>query len=75
MKKEDIDKSNILAVIAFLKEKEKLKDKKTRWRKITDLDLLGKITSKKVVNPKKNGDKVESFRMQEEFGPKKRIKP
>jgi hypothetical protein len=40
------------------------------------IDNLRLSTNKKVIKKtKKNGDKVDSFRMQEEFGPKKRIKP
>ena len=76
MKNINIDKSNMIAILNFIKEQEKVKDNEKKWRKATEMDILGKITNKKVVkDSKKNGDKVESFRMQEEFGPKKRIKP
>ena len=90
MKKNKIQYSNMLAILNFIKEQEKVKDKEKKWRKATEMDILGKITNtqgvlidnrrlstnKKVIKKtKKNGDKVESFRMQEEFGPKKRIKP
>ena len=76
MKNINIDKSNMIAILNFIKEQEKVKDNEKKWRKATEMDILGKITNKKVVkDPKKNSDKVTSFRMQEEFGPKKRIKP
>ena len=76
MKNINIDKSNMIAILNFIKEQENVKDNEKKWRKATEMDILGKITNKKVVkDPKKNGDKVTSFRMQEEFGPKKRIKP
>jgi hypothetical protein len=90
MKNINIDKSNMIAILNFIKEQEKVKDNEKKWRKATEMDILGKITNtqgvlidnrrlstnKKVVkDSKKNGDKVTSFRMQEEFGPKKRIKP
>ena len=76
MKNVNIDKSNMIAILNFIKEQEKVKDKEKKWRKATEMDILGKITNKKVVkDSKKNSDKVTSFRMQEEFGPKKRIKP
>ena len=87
MKNINIDKSNMIAILNFIKEQEKVKDNEKKWRKATEMYILGKITNtqgvlidnrrlstnKKVV--KKNGDKLSSFRMQEEFGPKKRIKP
>ena len=76
MKNINIDKSNMIAILNFIKEQEKVKDNEKKWRKATEMDILGKITNKKVVkDPKKKSDKVTSFRMQEEFGPKKRIKP
>ena len=76
MKNINIDKSNMIAILNFIKEQEKVKDNEKKWRKATEMDILGKITNKKVVkDTKKNSDKVASFRMQEEFGPKKRIKP
>ena len=76
MKNINIDKSNMIAILNFIKEQENVKDNEKKWRKATEMDILGKITNKKVVkDPKKNSDKVTSFRMQEEFGPKKRIKP
>jgi hypothetical protein len=89
MKKNKIQYSNMLAILNFIKEQENNTDSGKKWRKATEMDILGKITNtqgvlidnrrlstnKKVVKKKKNGDKVESFRMQEEFGPKKRIKP
>jgi len=76
MKNVNIDKSNMIAILNFIKEQENVKDNEKKWRKATEMDILGKITNKKVVkDTKKNSDKVTSFRMQEEFGPKKRIKP
>ena len=42
-------------------------------RKATLNDLM--IKSKNKSNNKTNNDQIKSFRMQEEFGPKKRIKP
>ena len=90
MKKNKIQYSNMLAILNFIKEHENNTDSGKGWRKATEMDILGKITNtqgvlidnrrlstnKKVVkDSKKNGDKVTSFRMQEEFGPKKRIKP
>ena len=90
MKKNKIQYSNMLAILNFIKEHENNTDSGKGWRKATEMDILGKITNtqgvlidnlrlstnKKVIKKtKKNGDKVDSFRMQEEFGPKKRIKP
>ena len=82
MKNINIDKSNMIAILNFIKEQEKVKDNEKKWRKATQIDILGKITNTQGVlidnrrlSTKKNGDKVTSFRMQEEFGPKKRIKP
>ena len=76
MNKKNIDKANMTALLNFIKEQEKIIDGKKKWRKVTEMDILGKVTNKKVIKEaKKNGSKVASFRMQEEFGPKKRIKP
>ena len=50
-----------------------IKSKKTiNSRKVSIEDLM-KIPNNKLGNHK--NDKIKSFRMQEEFGPKKRIKP
>jgi len=50
-----------------------IKSKKTvNSRKVTIEDLMN-IPNNKIGNNKNN--KIKSFRMQEEFGPKKRIKP
>jgi hypothetical protein len=76
MNKRNLDHYKILSVIKFLNEKEKLRDNEKKWKRVTEVDLFGKVKNKKkVINPKKNGEKVSAFRMQEEFGPKKRIKP
>ena len=71
-----INKSNMNAILNFIKYQEKLKDNDNRLRKATEMDIFGKINNNNVLKETKNkGDKVASFRMQEEFGPKKRIKP
>ena len=93
MKNINIDKSNMIAILNFIKEQEKVKDNEKKWRKATEMDILGKITNTQGVlidnrrlstntqgvlidnRRLSTNKKVTSFRMQEEFGPKKRIKP
>ena len=56
----------------ILKAIDYIKSKNINSRKLTIEDII------KIQNDKSNyvkNDKVKSFRMQEEFGPKKRIKP
>ena len=55
----------------------KKKDSDKGWRNVTELDIICKPKNNKVINKKfkKKNKKIVSFRMQEEFGPKKRIKP
>lgn len=58
---------DILKAIVHIKSKKTINS-----RKVTIKDLM-KIPNNKLSNHK--NDKIKSFRMQEEFGPKKRIKP
>ena len=60
-------KDDILKAIAYLQSK-----KTVKTRNVTLNDLMIKSNS---ITIKRNNDKIKSFRMQEEFGPKKRIKP
>jgi hypothetical protein len=60
-------KDDILKAIAYLQSK-----KTVKTRNVTLNDLMIKSNN---VTIKRNNDKIKSFRMQEEFGPKKRIKP
>ena len=60
-------KDDILKAIAYLQSK-----KIVKTRNVTLNDLMIKSNS---ITIKRNNDKIKSFRMQEEFGPKKRIKP
>ena len=75
MEKENIDESKMIALLNFIKYQENNK-KNVKSRRVNENDLFGKSLNKKVINENKNnGEKIASFRMQEEFGPKKRIKP
>ena len=63
-------RDELLKAIVYLKFKEKIK-----YRKATIEDLMA-IPKKKEYNDNNNkNDRIKSFRKQEEFGPKKRIKP
>ena len=54
----------------------KIQLNKAPLRKATAYDLFSNINKTKVLPEKKNNnDKIKSFRKQEEFGSKKRIKP
>ena len=59
---------DILKAILYVKSK-----KIEKSRKVTLNDLMIKSNNKS--NTKTSNDQIKSFRMQEEFGPKKRIKP
>ena len=59
--------NEILKVIVYIESK-----KTINLRKVTIEDLMN-VPHNKLGNIK--NEKVKSFRMQEEFGPKKRIKP
>ncbi len=60
----------ILKAIVYIKSKKTINS-----HKVTLHDLMS-ILKNKINNTKnKYYDKVKSFRMQEEFGPKKRLKP
>ena len=59
--------NDILKAIAYLQSK-----KTVKTRTITINDVMIKSNS---ITTKRNNDKIKSFRIQEEFGPKKRIKP
>jgi hypothetical protein len=69
MKSNNTVQDNILNAIFYLESKN------TKLRNITPYDLFDK--SKCYVSERKinNDEKIKSFSMQEEFGPKKRIKP
>ena len=57
----------ILKAIVYLQSKKTIKS-----RNVTLKDLM---IYKNNYNSTKNNDQIKSFRIQEEFGPKKRIKP
>ena len=75
MKKNCLNPKQLQDLITLI-EKE---DKNTHkiWRKVTETDVFGKINKLSIneSNVSKKKDKVLRFRMQEEFGQKKRIKP
>ena len=75
--KKSIENSNMLLILKFIKEYEEKNDSDKGWRKVTELDVISKPKNNKLLNNgfKKKNEKIVSFRMQEEFGPKKRIKP
>ena len=54
----------------------KIQENKTPLRKATHNDFFSAPINTKILPENKNkNDKIKSFRKQEEFGPKKRIKP
>ena len=63
------NKLDIFKAISYINNK-----KPENFRKIKSSDLIFKY-NKELKNNKSNKEKIKSFRMQEEFGPKKRIKP
>ena len=64
-------RDELLKAIVYLKSKQQIK-----YRKVTIEDLMT-IPKKKEYDDKNisKNDRIKSFRKQEEFGPKKRIKP
>ena len=42
-----MDKSNMIAILNFVKEQENVKDNKKKWRRATEMDIFGKITKSK----------------------------
>jgi hypothetical protein len=64
------NKYDILKAISYIKNK-----KQENFRKIKSSDLVFKSNNNLNNNNPINKEKIKSFRMQEEFGPKKRIKP
>ena len=73
---EDTEMDKMTIILDFIKKHEKMKVNLQTERRVTEKDIFGQITHKKVIKePTYNDDKVLAFRMQEEFGPKKRIKP
>ena len=66
-----LKRAELLEAIIYIKSKKKIK-----YRKVTIEDLLA-VPKKKEYNDKNisKNDRIKSFRKQEEFGPKKRIKP
>lgn len=62
-------RDELLKAILYLKSKKPIK-----YRKVTIEDLMS-IPKKKEYDEKNKNEKIKSFRKQEEFGPKKRIKP
>ena len=64
------NKIDILKAISYINNK-----KPVNSRKIKSSDLLFKYNNDLKNDNKSKKEKVKSFRMQEEFGPKKRIKP
>jgi len=64
-------RDELLKAIVYIKSKKTIK-----YRKVTIEDLIS-IPKKKEFNDKNmsKNEKINSFRKQEEFGPKKRIKP
>lgn len=62
-------RDELLKAIVYLKNK-----KSVECRKVTMEDLMA-IPKKKEYDDKNKNERINSFRKQEEFGPKKRIKP
>ena len=77
MKKNNLDSKQLQILIAYLKKKEKNIHKMVKSRKATKTDFFCNMNQLSInkSNVSKKEDKVLKFRMQEEFGQKKRIKP
>ena len=73
MEKNNLNLKQLQNLITYLIKK----DNNKKWRKVTETDIFGKIDKLFMdkLNVLKKKDKVLKFRMQEEFGQKKRIKP